>query len=143
MTLADHVPEFGRTLGEELLEPTRIYAAAVVSLLAHYRVKQPIHGIAHITGGGLVDNIHRILPPTCSARIRKGAWEVPPVFHMIQKLGHIDDEEMRRVFNMGIGMVLVVNPTNAHAMLRRLKRAGQTAVILGEVRKGRRGVVMR
>jgi phosphoribosylformylglycinamidine cyclo-ligase len=143
MKITDPVAEFGRTVGEELLEPTRIYAAPLVSLLRHYRVKQPIHGVAHITGGGLPDNLKRILPEKCTARIKKGSWEIPPVFKMMQKLGNVDKDEMYHVFNMGIGMILIVNPVNADAIVRRLKREGQTATILGEIRRGKRNVVIR
>jgi len=143
MDVADRVEEFGCTLGEELLRPTRIYAAAVRGVLAHYPVKRAVHGIAHITGGGLRDNIGRLLPARCEVRIRKGSWPVPPVFDVLQRLGEIEDEEMYRVFNMGIGLVLIVAPYNANVVLRLLKRHKETAFVIGEVRQGRRGVVLK
>lgn len=142
MSVTDHVAEFGRALGEELLEPTRIYASAIVSLLNHYRVKHIVHGIAHITGGGLPDNIARILPPNCQARIRKKAWSVPPVFDVIRKLGNIAEDEMLRVFNMGIGMVVIVPPYNADVVIRLLKRHGHPARVIGAIRRGKPGVTV-
>jgi phosphoribosylformylglycinamidine cyclo-ligase len=131
-----HVDEFGCTLGEELLRPTRIYAVAVRKVLSHYRVKRMVRGIAHITGGGLPGNTPRALPPRCGGRIVRGTWPVPPVFSVIQELGKIDDEEMYRVFNMGIGMVLVVSPFVVDAVLRRLKKAGEAGYLIGEVTEG-------
>ncbi len=143
MKVSDHVEEFGCTLGEELLRPTRIYAAAVRAVLSHYRVKHIVHGIAHITGGGLAENIERLLPGRCQARVRKGSWPVPPVFDMIKKLGKVAGEEMRKVFNMGIGMVLIVNPFNVKPILRILKRHREKAHIIGSIRQGKRGVVVK
>jgi phosphoribosylformylglycinamidine cyclo-ligase len=131
------VDELGCTLGEELLKPTRIYARAVAALLAAYPYKHIIKGIAHITGGGLVENVPRILPKGCSAKIEKGAWEVPPIFRMIKKLGRVTEDEMYRVFNMGIGMVIIVPEYNASRVVRRLKSAGCASSIIGEVRRGR------
>ena len=140
MSVGDRVAEFGCTLGEELLKPTRIYASAIVALLEHYRVKHVIHGIAHITGGGLPGNLARILPPRCRAHIRKKAWPLPPVFDFIQKLGEIEEEEMFHVFNMGIGMVVIVPPYNACAVIRHLKRHGHKGYVIGEIRSGKQGV---
>ena len=142
MSVTDHVTEFGRSLGEELLKPTRVYAAAIVALLNHYRVKRVIHGVAHITGGGLPDNIERILPGRCQVRLKRKSWPVPPVFNVLKKLGHVADEEMAHVFNMGIGMVLIVAPYYANAIVRFLKRHGETAFIIGHVRRGKRGVMV-
>jgi len=143
MSVNDHVAELGCTLGEELLRPTRIYAAAVVSLLNHYRVKHVIHGIAHITGGGLPGNITRILPDRSRAFLRKKAWPRPPIFDIIRNLGRIDENEMFRVFNMGIGMVIIVPPYNAGVVIRILKRHGHTAHLIGEIRSGKQGVTLK
>ena len=97
--------ELGRTVADEFLEPTRIYVRAVKTVYRHYRVKRIVHGIAHITGGGLIDNPPRILPEGCAIRLRRGSWPVPPVFPWLQTLGDVDPAEMDRVFNMGIGLV--------------------------------------
>jgi phosphoribosylformylglycinamidine cyclo-ligase len=130
------VLDLGRTVGEALLEPTRIYAQAIKDVLAHYRVKRVIRGIAHITGGGLVENVPRVLPPGCMAAIRKDSWPVPPVFSWLQRLGNIDESEMFRVFNMGIGMVLIVRPYYADHIVRELSRRGVPSWTIGEVRSG-------
>jgi phosphoribosylformylglycinamidine cyclo-ligase len=99
----DWVEELGRTIGEELLEPTRIYVKAVMSLQQEFRLR----GIAHVTGGGIKGNLPRILPPTYKASLRKGSWQVPPIFSFLQREGRIPEEEMWRTFNNGIGMILV------------------------------------
>src|SRR5437764_3560078 len=92
------VPELGRTVADEFLEPTRIYVRAMKTVYRHYRVKRIVHGIAHITGGGLVDNPPRLLPDGCALRLRRGSWSVPRVFPWLQALGHVPDAEMFRVF---------------------------------------------
>ncbi len=142
MSVFDQVPEFGCTLGEELLRPTRIYAATIMSLVKHYRHKNILHGIANITGGGLRDNIERILPKRCQVRIRKGSWPIPPVFQVMARVGNINEEEMYRVFNMGVGMVLIVPPFNVEMVLRLLKRRKETAWVIGDVKQGKRGVLI-
>ena len=135
------VEELGATLGEELLKPTRIYVRPILRLLGSYRVKRIVKGLAHITGGGLTENVPRILPPSCSAVIDRSAWPVPPIFPLIQRLGKVDEAEMYRVFNMGIGMVVVVPPYYAAAAMRRLKRFGEQVYLIGRVRRGPREVV--
>lgn len=137
----DRIEELGTTLGDELLKPTRIYVRSILRLLGSYRVKRIVKGLAHITGGGLTENVPRILPKGCAAHIDRGAWPVPPIFPFIQRLGGISEEEMFRVFNMGIGMVVVVSPYHAAAAMRRLERFGERAYLLGEVRRGRPEVV--
>jgi phosphoribosylformylglycinamidine cyclo-ligase len=137
-----HVPELGRTVGEELLEPTRIYARALKDVLANYRVKRAVRGIAHITGGGLVENVPRVLPDGCQVAIYRGSWPVPPVFGWLARLGQIDDAEMFRVFNMGIGMVLIVGPFYADHIQEQLSRRGVASHVIGEVRAGAREVVL-
>jgi phosphoribosylformylglycinamidine cyclo-ligase len=119
-----HVDELGQTVGDALLTPTRIYAQPLRRVLQHYKVKSVVHGIAHITGGGLRENLGRIVPATLRADIDDRAWPVPPVFSWLQKLGDIDDAEMARVFNMGIGLVLVVSPYYAERIQRMLRESG-------------------
>ena len=131
------VAELGdRTLGEELLTPTRIYSRPIVKLLNQYKVKKVVSGMAHITGGGLPGNVNRALPGDCDAVIDTAAWDVPPLFEFLQQHGTVDRDEMFRVFNMGIGYVLIVRPTFADAVLRRLTRYGERAAIIGETVRG-------
>ena len=126
------VPDLGRTVGEELLVPTRIYVRAVLPLLERFTVR----GMAHITGGGLLENLPRILPGGLAARLRRGAWPVPPVFHLIRKLGGVAEPEMFRTFNMGIGFVLVVPPDEADQVVAELGTRGEPAYRIGEVVRG-------
>ena len=122
---SDTIPELGgRTVGDILLEPTRIYVRPVLALLERFRANDGIRGIAHITGGGLVENLSRILPEGVKLTINEGSWPVPPMFDWLQKLGNIDDDEMARVFNRGIGLVLVVRSEIAEevqSVLREMK----------------------
>ena len=139
----DHVPELGMTVGEALLTPTRIYAKPVRKIINHYRGRQVLHGIAHITGGGLAGNLERIITAGLQAVLNRGSWPVPPVFQWLGGLGGVDDDEMDLVFNMGIGLVLVFNPhfeTNIRRMLEELKLP---AWKLGEIKAGPQGVVWR
>ncbi len=129
MTVNDHVEDFGRTLGEELLVPTRIYAGAIGNLSRDFR----IYGISHITGGGLVDNLPRIIPKACKTVIHRSSWPVPPVFSYIQKAGRISDQEMMRTFNNGIGMVIVVNEEEINEVLSRLNAMNETAFHIGSI----------
>jgi len=136
MKTDDHIEEFGHTLGEELLKPTKIYAKTIINLLRDY----PINGIAHITGGGLEDNIARILPHTCMGHINLDSWEIPPIFTFIQKQGHIDESEMLRTFNNGVGMVLVVSKDYVEDILLRLKGLKEQAFIIGQIEaEGKQG----
>jgi phosphoribosylformylglycinamidine cyclo-ligase len=137
LTPQTHVSELGRTIGEEFLTPTRIYVRALKAVYKHYRVKRIIHGIAHITGGGLIDNPPRILPEGLAIRLDR-VWDVPPVFAWIQQAGQIQVAEMFRVFNMGIGMILVVSEYYAESIVRALQKDADTpAWIIGEVVPGR------
>lgn len=137
-------PELGdRTLGEELLEPTRIYAKPIVKLLRRYKVKRVVSGMAHITGGGLPGNINRAMPDDCDARIDCSTWDVPPIFPFLQERGGVDRDEMHRVFNMGVGYVLIVRPTFAQSVARQLQRQGETAFVMGEIVKGSGKVQLR
>lgn len=131
-----YVEEFGKTLGEELLTPTSIYVEAVKKLLS-----LPIHGMAHITGGGFAENLPRILPRGLEFRIWPGSWEVPPVFSVLKKMGNVDDGEMFRTFNMGIGFVLVLPEEEAEEALKISKDSGFKAWVIGSVAKGEGGVV--
>ena len=136
---SDQVESLGTTAGEALLEPTRIYVRAVRSILSHYRVKHVVHGIAHITGGGLFENLERILPDDKHAKIDRGSWEIPPVFPWIQNLGEIDDDEMERVFNMGIGLVFVVSGFYAESIRTQLKNHKVESWVIGKITKQARG----
>jgi len=140
LSVEDHVQQLGQTVGQLLLEPTRIYARPVRRILNHYKVKKVVHGIAHVTGGGLCENLQRIVPEGCQIDIHP-CWTVPPVFPWLQKLGEIDDEEMARVFNMGVGLVLVVSPYFADHIGQMLQKDGLESWRIGEVVQGTRGVV--
>jgi phosphoribosylformylglycinamidine cyclo-ligase len=138
---ADFVPELGRTVGEELLEPTRIYVRPVQRILRHYPVKRRVvRGLAHITGGGLVDNIPRVLPPGRRVFLKRNAWPVPPVFGWMQRLGNIPADEMDRVFNMGIGFVMIVSRYFADSICNQLNEDRVPCRVIGEVREGEPGV---
>jgi phosphoribosylformylglycinamidine cyclo-ligase len=135
------VKELGRSVADILLEPTRIYVRAVKTVYRHYRVKRIVHGMAHITGGGLIDNPPRVLPEDCSIRLRRGSWPIPPVFPWLQRLGNVDQSEMDHVFNMGIGLVLIVAEYFADAIVRHLTHKVKVpAWIIGEVVPGNRKV---
>ena len=130
-------PELGgKTIGETLLTPTRIYVKAVKEVLRRYKVKKAVKAIANITGGGIVENLPRVLPKNCSAEIRAGSWTPPPVFGWLQALGDVSRDEMFRVFNMGIGMIFIASPVSTNAILRTLKRCGEKAFLIGTVVKG-------
>lgn len=137
----DQVEQLGRTVGEALLEPTRIYVRPVRKILSYYRVKQVVHGIAHITGGGLRENLARILPPGTRGLLDRHSWPVPAVFGWLQQLGQIDDDEMDQVFNMGVGLALVVSPHFAHSIAEQLADLGQACWPIGRIVAGERGVV--
>ncbi len=135
------VPELGRTVGEELLEPTRIYVRAVKNILRHYPVKKRVlRGLAHITGEGLPGNVPRVLPPGRRAFLQRGSWPIPPVFSWLQRLGDIADDEMYRVFNMGIGFAMIVSRFFAESIQRQLAEERIPTFVIGEVREGEAGV---
>ncbi len=137
----DYVEPLGRTVGQALLEPTRIYARGLRQILTHYKVKSVVHGIAHITGGGLLENLGRILPPGCQAVVDRQGWPKPPVFTWLKSLGELADDEMDRVFNQGIGLVLVVSPYYADSVREQLHRAGWENWQLGRIVDGPAGAV--
>ena len=128
-----HVPELGCTVGEELLKPHKNYLPLLSRLIEHEGV---IKGMAHITGGGLVENVPRILPRNVDVLIRRDSWQIPPVFQLIQQLGQVPDEDMLRTFNLGIGMVAVTNKGFAQFVLDQLSNVREKAVVLGEVVEG-------
>ena len=123
------VPELEGTLGETLLTPTRIYAKQILALAETC----PIKGLAHITGGGITENLPRVFPARCGARIHRGAWPVLPIFHTIQERGAVALDEMYRVFNMGIGMILIVAPEHADLVIAKAGALGEQAYRLGEM----------
>jgi len=125
-----HMADFGRTLGEELLQPTIIYSELVKRLIKMFSV----HGLAHITGGGLPDNVVRILPKTCAAEFEAGSWEVPPIFTFLKQAGQIGDEEMSRTFNNGIGMVVVTPKEQFQDVIGSVQAMGEKAFLIGEIK---------
>lgn len=131
-----YIPELGVTLGEELLKHHKSYVKPVLNL----RKKCDVKGIAHITGGGLSDNITRILPQNCRAEIRKESWEIPPIFPFLQKCGDVEEAEMYHVFNMGIGLVLVIPPNQVDTAIAALKDMNESAFLIGKIVQEERGV---
>jgi phosphoribosylformylglycinamidine cyclo-ligase len=133
----------GSTLGDVLLEPTRIYVRPVIKLLSQYKVKKIVHAMAHITGSGLVGNIPRVLPKDCDAVIKKSSWPRHGIFSFLQEIGPVEEEEMYRVFNMGIGFVMIVAEDFAGAITKKLKRYGEKVYRIGRVTTGTGQVVLK
>ena len=133
----------GSTLGDVLLEPTRIYVRAIVKLLSQYKVKRVVHGMAHITGGGLPGNIPRVLPRTCNAVIKKASWPKHKIFTFLQKTGPVEEAEMFRVFNMGIGFVLIVAEDFADSIKKKLTRYGEKVYKIGRITTGTGRVILK
>jgi phosphoribosylformylglycinamidine cyclo-ligase len=127
----DKVPGLAMTIGLELLEPTRIYVKALLNLFKNFKIK----GLVHITGGGFYDNIPRIIPQVCRCVISKNSWEIPPIFNVIREIGDVEEKEMFRVFNMGIGMMIVVAEKESQEVIERLKVLGEKAYLIGSVEK--------
>ena len=127
-----HIDELGMTIAEALMMVHRCYAPVVRPLLTQY----DIHGMAHITGGGLRGNLNRVLPKNCDAEITKGTWPVPPIFDFLKTAGDIDPDDIYSAFNMGIGFVLVVDPDDADKIADDLKAAGEQACRIGVIRQG-------
>lgn len=130
LSVNDRLPDSEKTVADELLTPTRIYVRSVLNLLKDFR----INGIAHITGGGLLENVPRILPKGCSASFKLGSWSMPSIFSLMQEAGNVEQPEMYRTFNMGIGMVLAVASTDVDDILSRLNGLGEQAWLIGEVK---------
>ena len=134
----DHVEALKATVADVLLEVHRCYAGIVLPLLERFAV----HGMAHVTGGGIPGNLRRVLPSGCRAVIRKGAWPVLPIFRYLQERGGIEESEMYRAFNMGIGYILVVAPEETEAVCAALADAGETVYRIGEIVTGRQDVIL-
>jgi phosphoribosylformylglycinamidine cyclo-ligase len=134
--MARFIPELGRSAGEELLIPTRIYVNTILELLKDFEIK----GIAHITGGGFIENIPRILPQGIKAVIQGGTWEIPAVFQYLQNLGDLEDRAMYNTYNMGIGMVLAVDSAFAEAIADRCTTMGDRAWVIGTTAEGQGGI---
>jgi phosphoribosylformylglycinamidine cyclo-ligase len=129
MSIHDRVEEFGRTLGEELLEPTRIYVRTFKNLRRDLRIS----GVAHITGGGITGNLPRILPKQCKAVIEMSSWTPPPVFRFLQERAKLSRWEMMRTFNNGLGMIVVIREDQAAEALSRLNASGEKAYPIGSI----------
>ncbi len=129
LKIDDHVPDLGHSIGEELLRPTRIYSETIQHMIRGL----PIRGLAHITGGGITDNTLRIIPQACGIIFQRNSWQVPPVFTYLQKAGNIEEFEMMRVFNNGIGLVAVVPEKAVPDVLARLSAMQEQAYVIGEI----------
>jgi phosphoribosylformylglycinamidine cyclo-ligase len=129
---------FDDILGEVLLAPTKIYVKPVLELISKYDIR----GIAHITGGGFLENIPRILPEGMTAKIAEGSWPVKKVFLELQRTGNIEKKEMYRTFNMGIGMILVVPEDECDDILKALEEKGEESYLIGEIVKGEQGIII-
>ena len=132
----DVIPGVGRSVADELLAPTRIYVKPVLGLLRAL----PVQAMAHVTGGGITENLPRVLPEGCRALIRKSSWPAPPIFSVIQEAGRVEEAEMRRTFNMGIGYLVVVRPEDAEPARALLGAAGEAVFEIGEIEAGAREV---
>lgn len=129
MALTDHVEELGCTLGEELLRPTKIYVKSILAAIEKFSLK----GVAHITGGGFIENIPRMLPEGVGVELTEANWEVPPVFKLMESLGELDRKEMYNIFNMGTGMVIAVDEQDAAAVIEHFNASGEKAYQIGVV----------
>ncbi|MCA8993057.1 MAG: phosphoribosylformylglycinamidine cyclo-ligase [Planctomycetaceae bacterium] len=131
-----HVAELNTTVGEALIRPTRIYASLLAQLFEDAALRASVSAIAHITGGGLAENVERLLPKNVSVVVDRSTWQTPAVFDWIQKLGDVEREEMFRVFNMGIGLVLIVRPDQMEAVGNQLTKQGDAWRVIGRVAEG-------
>ena len=129
LSIDSYVPELGRTIGEELLAPTRIY----VETISRISKSLPVHGLAHITGGGLLENIVRVVPESCEIEIRQGSWYIPPIFSFLQEAGKIQFFEMMRTFNNGVGMVMIVPEKSAQDVLGLLRAMNENSYVIGQI----------
>jgi len=141
LKIDEYVPELNQTVADALLTPTRIYAQALRRVLQNYRVKSVVHGIAHITGGGLAENLVRVVPQNIQIVLQRNSWAIPAVFPWIQRLGDISAPEMDRVFNLGIGFALVVSPYYAESIRQQLQGQGIDSWVIGEAKQGEQSVV--
>ncbi len=131
-SLNDQVEGLETNLGEELLKPTKIYVKPILHAMKNFTLK----GMAHITGGGFIENIPRMLPENCGAEIDNGSWPVPPIFDVLQREGRLSQEEMYNIFNMGIGMVIAVDHDDLIPVIQSLESQGEKAFIIGRVKEG-------
>lgn len=129
LKIDSHLPELSRTVAEELLIPTKIYVKPILDLLSKFQ----IHGLAHITGGGITDNLPRIIPRGLKAIIKRHTWPIPPIFELLKKAGNINEEEMFRTFNNGIGMIIAVPSREVSAVLTSLQKRKEKAFHIGEI----------
>jgi phosphoribosylformylglycinamidine cyclo-ligase len=138
-SLGDYVDELGANLGSVLLEPTKIYVKSILSTVRKFTVS----GLVHVTGGGFYDNIPRVLPNGVQAEIKEGSWKIPKIFSFIQQAGKISDYDMFRTFNMGIGMILVIDAADTTEVIHHLQTLGEEAYVIGTVQKGTEDVVFK
>lgn len=138
LSLMSVLPGFDKPLGEVLLTPTRIYVKPILELMKKHRIK----GMAHITGGGFYENIPRMLPKGCEARIRLGSWPVPPIFRLLAEAGQLETEDLYATFNMGIGLVLVTASEDAPSILQELESLGEDAFLIGNAAAGEKRVTL-
>ena len=134
----DKLDDFDRGIGEELLTPTRIYAPLILDLIKKFKIK----AISHITGGGIPENLGRVIPAKRQAVIELNSWPIPKIFRLIQRLGEIDHEEMYSTFNMGIGLILVIEARDKDKLFKYLSKKKETAYHIGEIAKGNREVII-
>jgi len=134
--LSEHIEKLNSTLGEQLLKPTKIYVKAISSLKENVEIK----AISHITGGGFIENIPRMLPENCFAEIKLGSWPVLPIFDLMGELGNVSQEDLYNTFNMGIGMVVAINEEDVDKSLKVLEESGEKAYVIGKVKSGKSGV---
>jgi len=142
LTVDSVFDELGQTVGQALLTPTKIYAAETSAAMTLNQKSTAVTGIAHITGGGLAENLERILPAGVNAQISRDSWTPPACFDWVQQLGNVAPEEMDRVFNMGVGMVFAVRPDRADQLQAAFTEAGGSSFRLGEIQAGERGVTL-
>jgi len=139
MSVNDYIDEFGRTVGEELLEPTKIYVKVIGHLMKNFH----IFGISHITGGGITENLPRILPKDCQAIIRRSSWTAHPIFHFIKKAGNITEEEMIRTFNNGIGLIIIVAEKDVQDVMHQIEATSERAFHIGWIKERDSGAALK
>lgn len=138
----DYIEELGETLGEALLRPTKIYAKSIVALLEKYPLNSVIKAMAHITGGGLVGNIPRVLDGKFDVQLDSNTWQVPAIFNFLKNIGPVDMEEMYRVFNMGIGYTIIAKESEKDGIIAKLTELGETPYLIGSVKAGNGKVII-
>jgi phosphoribosylformylglycinamidine cyclo-ligase len=129
LSVNDHIEELGCTLGEELIKPTKIYVQSILNVIKTY----PVNGMVHNTGGGFIDNVPRVLPQGCMAKIDCTSWKAMPIFKFLERRGSVSRDEMYRTFNMGIGLILIVNEKFTDEILQRFEALGESAQIIGTI----------